>query len=193
MTKFTDRNILGDSLRNRLLIAMPGMNDPMFVNSITYICDHNADGAMGLVINRRLDIQLCDVFEQMELNYSGHNGHWPILAGGPVNKERGFILHPTGGKWQSSLQVTPDVALTASRDIIDALASGDGPQNALFILGYAGWSAGQLEEEIKEDSWITVPADSELLFHTPVEQRWNAAAQRLGIDMNLMPTVGGHA
>lgn len=193
MTKPADKTILGDNLRNHLLIAMPGMNDPMFVNSITYICDHNAEGAMGLVINRPLDIHLCDVFEQMELGHNERNGHWPIFAGGPVSTERGFVLHPTGGNWQSSLQVTPEIALTASRDIIDALAVGAGPQRALFILGYAGWSAGQLEEEIKEDSWITVPADPELLFNTPIEQRWSAAAQRLGIDMNLMPTVGGHA
>lgn len=193
MTKSTDKTVLGDNLRNHLLIAMPGMSDPMFVNSITYICDHSAEGAMGLVINRPLDIHLCDVFEQMELGYNECNGHWPIFAGGPVSTERGFVLHPTGGNWQSSLQVTPEIALTASRDIIDALAIGEGPQSALFILGYAGWSAGQLEEEIKEDSWITVPADPDLLFNTPVEQRWSAAAQRLGIDMNLMPTVGGHA
>lgn len=193
MAKLTDSNILGDDLRNHLLIAMPGMSDPMFVNSVTYICDHGADGAMGLVINRTLDLHLCDVFEQMDLGYSERTGGWPILAGGPVSTERGFILHPTGGQWQSSLQVTPEIVLTASRDIIDALSSGGGPEKALFVLGYSGWGAGQLEEEIKEDSWIVVPADPDILFNTPVEQRWSAAAQRLGIDMNLMPTVGGHA
>lgn len=193
MSKSSDDKILDGNLRNHLLIAMPGMSDPMFVNSITYICDHGADGAMGLVINRTMDLHLRDVFEQMELNADAGKGDWPILAGGPVNTERGFVLHPTGGEWQSTLQVTPEVALTASRDIIDALAAGSGPQSALFILGYAGWSAGQLEEEIKEDSWLIVPADLDLLFNTPIEQRWLAAAQRLGVDMNLMPTVGGHA
>lgn len=193
MSESSDDKILDGNLRNHLLIAMPGMSDPMFVNSITYICDHGADGAMGLVINRTMDLHLRDVFEQMELNTDAGKGDWPILAGGPVSTERGFVLHPTGGEWQSSLQVTPEVALTASRDIIDALAAGSGPQSALFILGYAGWSAGQLEEEIKEDSWLIVPADLDLLFNTPIEQRWLAAAQRLGVDMNLMPTVGGHA
>ena len=193
MTDNLLKDSVGDNLRNHILIAMPGMNDPMFVNSITYICDHSAEGAMGLVINRTLDIHLKDVFEQMELGYNEQTGRWPILAGGPVSKERGFVLHPTGGTWQSSLQITPEITLTASRDIIDALASGGGPENALFILGYAGWSAGQLEEEIKENSWLTVPADWDLLFNTPAEQRWSAAAQRLGIDMNLMPSVSGHA
>lgn len=193
MSKATDNNVIDGNLRNHLLIALPGMSDPMFANSITYICDHSADGAMGLVINHTLDMHLSDVFEQMKLGCNERTGSWPILAGGPVSKERGFVLHPTGGSWQSSLQVAPEIALTASRDIIDALAEGSGPESGLFILGYAGWSAGQLEQEIKDGSWLTVVADTDLLFNTPIEQRWNAAGRRLGIDINLMPSAGGQA
>lgn len=183
----------GDNLRNHFLIAMPGLSDPLFANSITYICDHSPEGAMGLVVNRALDLHLSDVFEQMSLGYQEEHGRAPILAGGPVNTQRGFVLHPTGGIWQSTIQITPEVSLTASRDIIAAIAAGQGPQDALFVLGYSGWGAGQLERELKENSWLTVPADAEILFHTPLEQRWHAAALRLGIDMNLMPSQAGHA
>lgn len=148
---------------------------------------------MGLVVNRALDLHLSDVFEQMSLGYAEEHGRAPILAGGPVNTQRGFVLHPTGGVWQSTMQITPYVSLTASRDIIAAIADGKGPKDALFVLGYSGWGAGQLESELKENSWLTVPADAEILFHTPLEQRWHAAAMRLGVDMNLMPTQAGHA
>lgn len=183
----------GDNLRNHFLVAMPGLSDPLFANSITYICDHSSEGAMGLVVNRAMELHLSDVFEQMSLAYKEEQGRGPILAGGPVNTQRGFVLHPAGSTWQSTIQITPEISLTASRDIIAAIAEGHGPENALFILGYSGWSAGQLEREIKENSWLTVPADTDILFRTPLEQRWHAAAMRLGIDMNLMPTQAGHA
>lgn len=186
-------NTSGDSLRNHFLVAMPGLNDPLFANSITYICDHSPEGAMGLVVNRTMELHMSDVFEQMSLTYKEEQGQAPILAGGPVNIQRGFVLHPTGSLWQSTVQITADISLTSSRDIIAAIAAGHGPENALFILGYSGWSAGQLESEIKENSWLTVPADTDILFHTPLEQRWHTAALRLGVDMNLMPTQAGHA
>lgn len=172
---------------------MPGLNDPLFANSITFICDHSAEGAMGLVVNRAMELHMSDVFEQMVIPYREEHGRTPILAGGPVNPQRGFVLHPTGSLWQSTVQITPDIALTSSRDIIAAMAEGLGPENALFILGYSGWSAGQLEREIKENSWLNVPADADILFRTPLEQRWHAAAMRLGVDLNLMPTQAGHA
>lgn len=148
---------------------------------------------MGLVINRALDIQLADVFEQMELPTTAAVGNSPILAGGPVSKQRGFVLHPTGGNWQSTIQITPEISLTASRDIISSLANGEGPQYAQFVLGYAGWGAGQLEQEIKDNSWLTVLADVDILFHTPIQQRWHTATQRLGVDPNLIPPTAGHA
>lgn len=191
--KPSDNSGNGDSLRNHLLIAMPSLHDPIFANSITYICDHSADGAMGLVLNRVLDIQMADVFEQLELRYTPEMGRRPILSGGPVSQQRGFVLHSTDGHWQSTIQIGPEISLTASRDIITAMASGEGPINAQFVLGYAGWGAGQLEAELKENSWLTVPADSEILFNTPIEQRWHSAARRLGVDLHLLHSVPGHA
>lgn len=182
-----------DSLRNHFLIAMPGLQDPLFNQSLTYICDHTPDGAMGLLINRPMDIHLSDVFEQMDIVCRADTGHMPILAGGPVSTERGFVLHETGGQWQSTIEIGPDISLTASRDIVSALAEGTGPDKALFVLGYAGWGAGQLEEEMLQNSWLTIPADGDIIFNTPVEQRWVRAAQRLGVDINLITSVAGHA
>lgn len=192
-TSELDRPIFGSSLSNHFLIAMPGLTDSPLANCITYICEHGPEGAMGLVVNRTLDICFQDVFEQMDLSYSPSMASNPVLAGGPVNKERGFILHPTCGEWQSTIQVSRDIAVTASRDIITAIAHGEGPHDAQFMLGYAGWGAGQLEQEIKGNSWLTVPADMDILFRTPVEQRWAASAKALGVDLNLMSTQTGHA
>lgn len=183
----------GSSLRNHFLIAMPGINDPQFTQSITYICDHNAEGAMGVMVNRPMDIHLQDVFEQLDIDYIQANANNPVLSGGPVSTQRGFILHPSGKKWQSTLQISPEISLTASKDIISALADGTGPDNAQIALGYSGWGAGQLEAEIKENSWLTVPADSAILFNTPLEQRWQAAAKSLGIDMHLISPLSGNA
>ncbi len=181
------------SLRNHFLIAMPGLKDPLFNQSLTYICDHSAEGAMGILINRPMDILLRDVFEQMAIVYKPESGALPILAGGPVSTERGFVLHRTEGSWQSSMEVGPDISLTASRDIVAALADGSGPANAQFALGYAGWGAGQLEEELLQNNWLTIDADSEIIFNTPVEQRWVRAAQGLGVDINLIASCAGHA
>lgn len=191
--KISFNHQFSDSLRNHFLIALPGLDESVFAHSVTYICDHGPEGAMGLVINRTLDIHLSDVFDQMDIGYTSETGAAPILAGGPVGLQRGFVLHPTGGDWHSSVQVSPEVSLTASRDIIAALAEGRGPKNAQFILGYAGWSAGQLEEEIKHNHWLTLPADSDIIFETPIEQRWHKTAGRLGIDINLMTRTAGHA
>lgn len=184
----------GDNLRNHLLIAMPSLSDPIFANSITYICDHSAEGAMGLVVNRAMELTLGEVFEQMSIDHVPSVGSQAILAGGPVSKERGFILHPTEhSEWQSTATISSEVSLTASRDIISAIAEGRGPAQAQFILGYAGWGPGQLEQEIKENSWLTAPADADILFNTPVEQRWHAAAARLGVDLHLLHSAPGHA
>lgn len=182
------------SLRNHFLIALPGMQDPAFAHSVTYICDHSPRGAMGVVINRTLDFTLDRVFEQLLLEHPEHQANTAVLAGGPVSRERGFVLHPRGDRqWQSSLHITDEISLTASRDILDAMAAGTGPEHAQFFLGYAGWEAGQLEEELAENGWLTVPADSAILFDTPVEQRWVAAARPLGVDVNLIPATAGHA
>jgi len=186
---------LSETLKNHFLIAMPSMTDPQFSQSLTYICDHNEQGAMGVIINRKTDLFLKDVFERMNIEFSNDLADTPILAGGPVSTERGFILHPhtEDGSWQSTVKLSDQVSLTASKDIIDSLAVGSGPPHAQVALGYAGWGAGQLETEIMENSWLTVPADSQILFHTPLEDRLEAAGKSLGIDINLLSSQSGNA
>ncbi len=181
------------SLRNHFLIAMPGMHDNSFAHTVTYICEHSDKGAMGIVINNLMPLVLGDIFNQMQLPNHPELTGAPVVAGGPVQVERGFVLHPRGEEWQSTLHVSPDLSLTASRDIIEALAEGRGPQNFLIALGYAGWGEGQLEAEIAANAWLTLPASNQIIFHTPFEQRWTAAAQPLGIDLNLISSVAGHA
>lgn len=181
------------SLRNHFLIAMPGLRDPIFCQSVTYICEHSDEGAMGIVVNHPLDITLDEIFDRLSLDYDDAVGKTPVLAGGPVNTQQGFVLHRKEGQWESSLEITPEVCLTASRDIVDAIAANQGPSGAQFALGYAGWSAGQLEKEISSNSWLTVPADQAILFDTPLHERRNAVGARLGIDMNLISGVAGHA
>ncbi|UTF59288.1 YqgE/AlgH family protein [Gilvimarinus sp. DA14] len=194
-TTDTNESLEPGSLRNHFLIAMPGMSDPHFAHSVTYICEHSDDGAMGIVINLPMDLTLGDIYQQLELSLEHSSAERPALAGGPVSVERGFVLHPNcaNQQWQSSIQVSPDISLTASRDILEAMAEGRGPENSLVALGYAGWEKGQLEQEIADNAWLTVPADQQILFHTPTEQRWAAAARNLGIDLNLISSVAGHA
>ncbi len=181
------------SLSNHLLIAMPSLQDPHFAHSVTYICDHSADGAMGIVINRPMDIKVGDVFEQLQLDLGAPFSKQPVLAGGPVQTQRGFVLHYDDSQWDSSLRVADHISLTGSRDILAALAQGQGPSHALLALGYAGWSAGQLEQELASNAWLTVPATFNLLFETPIPQRWHAAAKQLGVDLNLLTSAPGHA
>lgn len=180
-------------LRNHFLLAMPGLTDPMFTRSVTYICDHSEHGAMGIVLNQPLGITLTEVFDQLSLESKSAVGQNPVLAGGPVNTQRGFVLHRDQGSWDSTLHITSEICLTASRDIVAAIAEDHGPRSAQFALGYAGWNAGQLEEEIASNAWLTIEADSSIIFDTPVEQRWAAAANHLGIDLNLISSVAGHA
>ncbi|MFT7559903.1 MAG: putative transcriptional regulator [Flavobacteriales bacterium] len=183
------------NLRNQFLIAMPGLKDSLFSHAVAYICDHNEEGAMGIVINQTLDITLDDVFSQLELTVSDSKPYEDraVLSGGPVNSEQGLVLHRDQGQWDSTLHITPEVCLTASRDIISAMAKGEAPKDAQLALGYAGWSAGQLESEIAENCWLTMPADAAIIFDIPAEERWNAAANQLGIDLNLISGSAGHA
>jgi putative transcriptional regulator len=181
------------SLRDHFLIAMPGLNDSSFAHTVTYICEHSEQGAMGVVINMATPMLLKEIFEQMALSDQSELGGQIVMSGGPVQPERGFVLHSPDTKWQSTLEISPDVSLTASRDIIAALAEGRGPKHSLIALGYAGWGEGQLEAEIAANSWLTVPADKDIIFNTPLEQRWTAAAQALGIDVNLIASTAGHA
>ncbi len=187
---FTDKD---KSLRNHFLIAMPGLVDPQFARSVTYICDHSEHGAMGIVLNHPLGITLNEVFSQLSLDTDSLSANLPVLAGGPVNTQRGFVLHRDQGTWDSTLRITSEICLTASRDIVAAIADDNGPKSAQFALGYAGWNAGQLEEEIANNAWLTLEADSSIIFDTPVEQRWAAAANQLGIDLNLISSTAGHA
>jgi putative transcriptional regulator len=188
------RNDTSTSLRDHFLLAMPALTDAMFANSITYLCEHNKDGAMGIVINNPLDLCLEEVLEHLHLSARGRLKEVPVMAGGPVQIDRGFILHrPDARKWEASRQITEEITLTTSKDILAAMAEGEGPQDSLIALGYAGWGAGQLESEIFDNSWLTLPADSAIIFDTPYHQRASAAAAKLGVDMNLISAQAGHA
>ena len=183
-----------DCLRDHFLLAMPGLDEGIFAHSVTYICEHGEAGAMGIVINRELDLNLAEIFEHLNIDAPARFGDMPVMSGGPVQTDHGFILHrPGSSDWDATLRVTPDMLLTTSQDILRAIAAGEGPGEYLVALGYAGWSAGQLEEEVSRNSWLTLPADHGIIFNTPPEQRLQAAAAALGIDMNLISARAGHA
>lgn len=180
------------SLQNHFIIAMPNMADPIFSRTVTLICEHNEDGAMGVVINRAMPYCAKDLLEQAA-SANNHFADAPLHTGGPVQPERGFILHSNEGKWQQSLAISEQIALTSSDDILTALCEDKGPQQYFIALGYAGWGAGQLEQELAENAWLHGPAHADMLFEVPVEQRWTAAAQALGIDIHLLDSHAGHA
>lgn len=181
-------------LTNQFLIAMPGLEDPNFFHSVTYICEHNAQGALGLVINQPLDMQLGEILQHIKVSpVENEARHIPIRLGGPVQQERGFVLHQPLGHWDATLKVTDRIGITSSIDILKAIARNEGPERALIALGYAGWGAGQLEQEMIENAWLSGPADPEILFNTPDEERWKAAAASLGIDLDLLSGEAGHA
>ena len=182
------------SLTNQLLIAMPGMLDPNFSTTVTLICEHNDEGALGIVINRPTELKLAGLFEQLSVeDPDPEAAESPVLSGGPVGMERGFVLHGPEHSYENTLAVSDDIRLTLSRDIIDALASGSGPDQSLVALGYAGWEPGQLEDEMLANSWLNVPATPEIVFETPFADRWDSAARTLGIDISAMSTDAGHA
>lgn len=190
----TIRMVETQYLTNQFLIAMPGLEDPNFYHSVTYICEHNEEGAMGITINRPLDVNLGDILDHMEISCTADVVRdRPVFMGGPVNIERGFVLHTPADGWESTLKITDDIGLTTSKDILQALADGAGPSRALIALGYAGWGEGQLETELAENAWLSAEATPDILFDLPIEERWNAAAKILGIDMNLLSGEMGHA
>lgn len=186
-------DLTAGSLRDHFLIAMPGLKDPSFARTVTYICEHNKEGAMGITINHPLELTVAEVFEQLKLPTNAVVGHQQVLSGGPVQTEQGYVLHPTGQIWDSTAEISSTISLTRSRDILEDMAVDKGPENSIVALGYAGWEAGQLEAEIAENSWLTIAADSDLLFHTPCEMRWTAAAQQLGINLDLISSSIGHS
>lgn len=182
------------SLSNQFLIAMPAVVQGEFDHTVTLLCEHNDAGAMGLVINRPTTLRLADMFEHMGLETGDFpDPDRPVFWGGPVQTERGFVLHSPGDQWESTLRVSEELALTTSKDILVAISKGEGPENYLVTLGYAGWSEGQLESEIMHNSWLTTPADKAILFTTPAPSRWSAAAQLIGVDASLLSGEAGHA
>lgn len=184
----------GDFLTNQFLIAMPAMTDANFAQTVTFIWEHNVEGALGIIINRPLQMRLADVFEQLKMPTApGIGGEQSVLQGGPVQTDRGFVLHHVGGEWEHTRQISSRIQVTTSPDILNAMAAGTGPQTALVALGYAGWGAGQLETEIAQNAWLTVPADERILFETPYDQRWRAAGRLLGIDLATISPQVGHA
>ena len=182
------------NLTNHFLIAMPNMADPNFSRTLTYICEHSDKGALGLVVNRPGDITLGTLLGQAEITL--YNDEWktvPVYNGGPVETDRGFVLHQPVGSWQSTLAVNDVAGLTTSRDVLLSMVAGKGPEKMLVAVGYAGWAAGQLEQEIKQNGWLTVEADLDVVFNMPPEARLNAAMGLLGISFANLSNQAGHA
>ncbi|HRJ52598.1 MAG TPA: YqgE/AlgH family protein [Candidatus Thiothrix moscowensis] len=185
-------NIL--NLRNHLLIAMPSMGDPNFDHTVSLICQHDEYGAFGVTINRPLEMTVGELLHQLEIEiHDPHIAGQSALSGGPVQSEQGFVLHDGMRNWDSTLRIDENLALTSSRDILNDIANGSGPQHFLLVLGCAGWSPGQLEHEIKANAWLTCPSVANILFEMPYNQRWKGAALTLGVDVNLLGVAAGHA
>jgi putative transcriptional regulator len=181
------------SLKNQFLLAMPNQAGTYFGDTVTYVCEHTADGAMGLMINRPTDVALVELLSQLGMDPRGMPLDVPVMEGGPVAAERGFILHTDDKSFPTSLSLSDGVMLSTAREVLESIAAGNGPADYLVALGYAGWGEGQLEAELKENAWLTCPGDSDVIFNTPFEQRVNKAAAALGIDFRLMSAQAGHA
>lgn len=187
-----------ESLQGQLLIAMPSLEDPYFQRSVTYVCEHNDEGAMGLVINHPIkNLSLSELLSKVQDlhrdDLSADNLEQPIFAGGPVAKERGFVLHTAQPGWSSSLALDNNLMVTTSKDILQILGTDLEPSKYLVTLGYAGWDAGQLEQEIADNSWLVVPADEAIIFDVEADMRWQASGQKLGIDIANISSQAGHA
>ncbi|MFC0446469.1 YqgE/AlgH family protein [Pseudidiomarina halophila] len=183
------------NLQNHFLIAMPNMEDPFFHRSVTYICEHNEDGAMGLVINQPVELNVAKLLEQLEIIVPEHSLMFDrqVFAGGPLARDRGFVLHSPDEEWRSSARISDEVMITTSKDILEAMGSGKAPDKFLLTLGYAGWDAGQLEQELADNSWLTIPADPDILFNTPISERWQKATEKLGFHSWQLGPGAGHA
>lgn len=191
----TAKNDNSQDLSNHFLIAMPALDDENFSQSVTYICEHTAEGAMGITINKPSDILLHEVLGQSQITIKRPDiGSEVVFNGGPVYPDRGFILHERTDKdWHTSLDISEGMQLTTSKDILEAIASDTGPKRHLISLGYAGWGSGQLEKEIADNVWLSCPANADIIFQTPVEKRWESAASLLGINLQLLSNDAGHA
>jgi len=182
------------NLTDHFLIAMPALEDPYFSNALVYICQHNDNGALGIIVNRPIDMNLAGLFEKIDIKLEAEQlAKLPVYFGGPVQLDRGFVLHRPVGLWQSTLAVNGEVGLTSSRDVLASVGSAGLPSEIIVSLGYAGWEAGQLEEELAQNSWLTVPAKAEILFDLPPEERLPAAMQKLGVSFTQLSDIAGHA
>jgi putative transcriptional regulator len=182
------------NLTDNFLIAMPALEDPYFANALVYICEHNENGALGIIVNRPIDMNLAGLFDKIDIKLEAESlANLPVYFGGPVQLDRGFVLHRPIGLWQSTLAVNDEVGLTSSRDVLASVGSEGLPAEILVTLGYSGWDAGQLENELAQNSWLTVPAKASILFDLPPEERLPAAMQKLGISFSQLSDVAGHA
>ena len=183
------------SLANHFLIAMPDLAGSYFAQSVSYICEHNEEGAMGFVINHPMDISIAELFDQVDIKHLPNftNSQQQILYGGPVEPERGFVLHTGGPSWSASMPVTPELSVTTSFDILEAIGNNEGPDSFILALGYAGWGAQQLDNEMMENSWLSSPANNELLFSNNCSDCWQQAAKLIGIDLHHLHNQAGHA
>jgi len=182
------------NLTDHFLIAMPAMSDPYFAKSLVYVCEHSANGAMGIIVNRPIDMNLGGLFEKIELPLEQQSlAEVPVYFGGPVQLDRGFVLHRPAGQWQSTLSINGDIGLTSSRDVLMAVGKEGLPSEIIVTLGYAGWSDGQLEDELAQNAWLSVPAQHHILFDLPPDERLPAAIQPLGITFSQLSEVAGHA
>ncbi|MGB0894757.1 MAG: YqgE/AlgH family protein [Parashewanella sp.] len=186
-----------DSLQNHFLVAMSSLDGTFFERSVIYVCEHDEKGAMGLVINRPIGIEVNELLEQMDLSTQTicHSvvKNAPVLVGGPVSPDRGFVLHSTQSGWTNSLAITPEIMITTSRDVLSAMGNQQGPDDFIVALGYAGWSKDQLEEEIAQNSWLTIPATPDLLFNVVPEERWQQASKALGFESWQISSQIGHS
>lgn len=181
-------------LSHHFLIAMPAMTDPFFAKSLAYICEHNEQGAMGIVVNRPISLTLSELYAQINVPLNQNELEDMLVHyGGPVQTDRGFVLHEPNGEWQSTLRINDKVGLTTSKDILQAVGEGQGPRHLLVTLGYAGWSEGQLEQEMSQNAWLSVPADERIMFDLPAEERLSAAMALLGINYATLSDETGHA
>jgi len=191
MTEIADN---AEYLSGQMLIAMPGMPDPRFAKTVIYMCAHNEEGAMGLVVNRAMDqLTFPDLLEQLEIDSPDPEDQIRVLAGGPVEASRGFVLHSADYLQEATMLVNDEVGLTATIDVLRAIATGEGPHKCLLALGYAGWGPGQLDTEIKDNGWLHVAADSSLLFEVDLDAKWERAIEKIGIDPRMLSDEAGHA
>ena len=183
-----------NNLIDQYLLATPSIKDPLFASSVVYLCDHSADGCMGVVINHPSDQNLGSLLQQLDIECPDQNIQaLPVFIGGPVNLKQGFVLHSPASQWENTLQVSPDCCLTSSRDILEAIANHAGPELFLVLLGFSGWSAGQLEQELQHNAWLTAPSSIQISFDTDTDRKWQKAFDTLGFKLDTLSPTSGHA